>query len=128
MNAYEAVKNFRDAFDGIEYEELVESLKFTFSIWDTCCARESFDNPKLSEEIKKFFMLHDMMAIHHGYWGYLEFENVTNLLESKAMPGRRTDIPAGERTIGPSPVTSEYGAKHRERVFSCPLYPARIAC
>jgi hypothetical protein len=29
----------------------------------------------------------------------------SNLLESKAMPGRRTDIPAGERTVGPSPVT-----------------------
>lgn len=81
MNAYEAVNNFRNSFDGIDYEGLVESLKFTFIFWDDCCARECFDDSKLSQDIKEYFMLHDMLAIYHGYWGYLEFENVRKALK-----------------------------------------------
>ncbi|MBK4733693.1 hypothetical protein [Noviherbaspirillum pedocola] len=80
MNNYRAVINFKNAFDGVNYLDLCESLKFSFRIWDVCCKNEDFDSPGISQEIKQFFMLHDMMAIHYGYWGYLEYEDVRQKL------------------------------------------------
>jgi hypothetical protein len=82
MNTYQAVNNFKNAFDGLDYLDLCESLKFSFKLWDVCCKNENFDNPRLGQDIKEYFMLHDMMAVHYGYWGYLEFEEVRQKLET----------------------------------------------
>jgi len=81
MSVYEATENFKNAFGNIGLKELRNSLMVTFDMWETCCANESFDSPGISDMAKRFFMLHDMMAIYYGHWGYLEFEDVRQTLK-----------------------------------------------
>lgn len=83
MNAYDCVNNFSNSFNQIGLLNLTNSLKTSFVIYKRCCEKEDFEFGKLSQQFQKLAMLHDLMAMHYGYWGYLEHAEVQEKLRKK---------------------------------------------
>lgn len=76
MNAFIVVDNFRNSFADVSHKNLTESLLLSYKTYAQCCEREDFDFNNKSKSFQKFAKLHDLMATHYGYWGYLEHEEV----------------------------------------------------
>lgn len=83
MNAFIVVDNFRSALNQISYSELIRGLQNTFNLYMQCCEREDFNFEKKSPMFQQYAKLHDLMARHYGYWGYLEHRDVLIELKNK---------------------------------------------